>query len=160
MVERFGPDADTVVPGEGVAGGRPVRVTNPLSSQHSVMRQSLVGSLLEVVATNLRQGREDVAIFEVGKGYGVTDEATMEALEELQRVTFGYFLKETNPANGLVPDNTRKDSPCSITAARPSENGFTASNAPGSVVPSSFMNTTGPSFLFIRSRRLIRACAS
>jgi hypothetical protein len=39
-----------------------------------------------------------------------------EALEELQRVTFGYFLKETNPANGLVPDNTRKDSHCSITA--------------------------------------------
>jgi phenylalanyl-tRNA synthetase beta chain len=31
---------------------------------------------LEVVATNLRQGREDVAIFEVGKGYGATDEAT------------------------------------------------------------------------------------
>ena len=34
------------------------------------MRQSLIGSLLEVVATNLRHGREDVAVFEVGKGYG------------------------------------------------------------------------------------------
>ena len=33
-----------------------------------------------------------------------------KALEELQRATFGYFLKETNPANGLVPDNTRKGS--------------------------------------------------
>jgi hypothetical protein len=38
------------------------------------------------------------------------------ALEELQRATFGYFLNETNPANGLVPDNTRKESHCSITA--------------------------------------------
>jgi len=38
------------------------------------------------------------------------------ALEELQRATFGYFLKETNPANGLVPDNTRTGSHCSITA--------------------------------------------
>ena len=74
MVERFGPDADTFVPGEGVAGGRPVRVTNPLSSQHSVMRQSLLGSLLEVVSTNIRQGRPDVAVFEVGKGYGATDD--------------------------------------------------------------------------------------
>lgn len=37
-------------------------------------------------------------------------------LDQLQRATFGYFLKETNPANGLVPDNTRKDSHCSITA--------------------------------------------
>ncbi len=74
MVERFPPIEDEVVPGEGAAGGRPVIVTNPLSSQHSVMRQSLVGSLLEVLATNLRQGRSDVAIFEIGKGYGATDE--------------------------------------------------------------------------------------
>jgi phenylalanyl-tRNA synthetase beta chain len=74
MVERFGPIDDSVVRGEGVAGGRPVTVTNPLSSQHSVMRQSLLGSLLEVVATNTRQGRADVAIFEVGKGYGATED--------------------------------------------------------------------------------------
>jgi phenylalanyl-tRNA synthetase beta chain len=79
-VERFGPIEDIVVPGEVVAGGRPVRVTNPLSSQHSVMRQSLLGSLLEVVSTNTHQGRADVAIFEVGKGYGATDagDATRE----------------------------------------------------------------------------------
>jgi phenylalanyl-tRNA synthetase beta chain len=74
MVERFGPMDDPVVSGEGQAGGRVVTVTNPLSSQHSVMRQSLLGSLLEVVSTNLRQGRPDVAIFEIGKGYGATTE--------------------------------------------------------------------------------------
>jgi phenylalanyl-tRNA synthetase beta chain len=74
MVERFGPIDDIAVAGEGIAGGRPVTVTNPLSSQHSVMRQSLLGSLLEVVSTNQRHGREDVAIFEVGKGYGATED--------------------------------------------------------------------------------------
>jgi hypothetical protein len=37
-------------------------------------------------------------------------------LEALQRLTFDYFLKETNPRNGLVPDSTREGSPCSITA--------------------------------------------
>lgn len=37
-------------------------------------------------------------------------------LETLQRVTFDYFLKETNSENGLVPDSTRQGSPCSITA--------------------------------------------
>jgi phenylalanyl-tRNA synthetase beta chain len=73
MVERFGPSDDPLVAGEGEAGGRPVTVTNPLSSQHSVMRQSLLGSLLEVVSTNLRQNRPDIAIFEIGKGYGATD---------------------------------------------------------------------------------------
>jgi phenylalanyl-tRNA synthetase beta chain len=74
MVERFGPLDDAIVPGEGQAGGRPVTVTNPLSSQHSVMRQSLIGSLLEVVSTNTRLGNPDVAVFEVGKGYGATED--------------------------------------------------------------------------------------
>jgi len=37
-------------------------------------------------------------------------------LEKLQHDTFQYFLREVNPANGLVKDTTRKESPCSITA--------------------------------------------
>lgn len=39
-----------------------------------------------------------------------------KALETLQRDTFGYFLNETNPENGLVRDRTRSDAPCSIAA--------------------------------------------
>jgi hypothetical protein len=38
------------------------------------------------------------------------------ALHSLQKDTFSYFLHETNPDNGLVPDNTRPDSPASIAA--------------------------------------------
>jgi hypothetical protein len=38
-----------------------------------------------------------------------------QKLETLQRLTFDYFLKETNPENGLVPDSTREGAPCSIT---------------------------------------------
>ena len=37
-------------------------------------------------------------------------------LEKLQRETFGYFLHETNPANGLVIDKTAPDWPASIAA--------------------------------------------
>jgi hypothetical protein len=37
-------------------------------------------------------------------------------LLKLQRETFGYFLTEVNPANGLVPDKSRKRWPSSITA--------------------------------------------
>jgi phenylalanyl-tRNA synthetase beta chain len=75
MVERFPArdDGELADEPEQRAAGRPITVTNPLSSQHSVLRQSLIGSLLEVVATNLRHGRDDVAIFEVGKGYGAMD---------------------------------------------------------------------------------------
>ena len=51
----------------------PIRVVNPLSSQHSVLRRDVVGSLLDVLSNNLRQGRADVAIYEIGKGYGLRD---------------------------------------------------------------------------------------
>ena len=37
-------------------------------------------------------------------------------LNKLQKDTFGYFLKEQNRQNGLVPDNTKENSPCSIAA--------------------------------------------
>jgi phenylalanyl-tRNA synthetase beta chain len=50
-------------------GGDRIAVTNPLSRDHSILRLGLTGSLLEVVASNLRHGRTGVAIFEVGKGY-------------------------------------------------------------------------------------------
>src|SRR6266850_7075647 len=35
---------------------------------------------------------------------------------ELQQLAFRYFLDHTNDGNGLVADNTRDDSPCSIAA--------------------------------------------
>jgi phenylalanyl-tRNA synthetase beta chain len=66
------------VPGGTPAVGRPIRVTNPLSADHSVLRPALVGSLVDVVSINLRRGREDVAIFEIGKGYGRDGNETRE----------------------------------------------------------------------------------
>ena len=44
------------------------------------------------------------------------DPITDEELDTLQRVSFGYFLHEVNPANGLVADKTEKDWPSSIAA--------------------------------------------
>ena len=35
---------------------------------------------------------------------------------ELQRLAFRYFVDHTNGKNGLVADNTRENSPCSIAA--------------------------------------------
>ena len=44
-------------------------------------------------------------------------ELTVDAeLEKLQRVSFSYFLNETNPVNGLVIDKTAMDWPASIAA--------------------------------------------
>ncbi len=78
VVERFPAHDDGTLDGEPEQrpAGRPITVTNPLSSQHSTLRQSLIGSLLDVVSTNLRHGRDDIAIFEVGKGYGARDDGS------------------------------------------------------------------------------------
>lgn len=49
-------------------------------------------------------------------------------IERLQRAAFGYFPGAFNPANGLVADNSREDSPCSIAVV-----GFALSSYPVAV---------------------------
>ena len=63
---------------EDAPGGGAIGVTNPLSHDHSLLRRNLFGSLLDVVAVNLRHGTEDVAVFEIGKGYGRTGDRPRE----------------------------------------------------------------------------------
>ncbi len=41
---------------------------------------------------------------------------TDEELAQLQKSTFAYFLRETNPENGMVPDSTKDNSAASITS--------------------------------------------
>ena len=60
------------VAGEATPGGEAIGVTNPLSRDHSILRRNLLGSLLDVVAVNLRHGSEDIAVFEIGKTYART----------------------------------------------------------------------------------------
>jgi phenylalanyl-tRNA synthetase beta chain len=69
---------DRVAAGEAPREGTPIRITNPLSQDHSILRQSLVGSLVDVVGGNTRHGTGNVAVFEVGKGYGRVGDASRE----------------------------------------------------------------------------------
>lgn len=46
-----------------------VKVANPISAETEYLRQNLWPNLLEVVDRNLRQGFQDIAVFEVGKVY-------------------------------------------------------------------------------------------
>ena len=75
---RWPGDAGPPPNGEEAAAGGPITVTNPLSALHSVLRQQLVGSVLDVVAANIRQSRDDIAVFEVGKGYGRVGDSAHE----------------------------------------------------------------------------------
>ena len=63
---------------EDQPGGDPIGVVNPLSRDHSLLRRNLIGSLLDVVGINLRHGTEDVAVFEIGKGYARTGDSPRE----------------------------------------------------------------------------------
>ena len=65
--------ADGTVVTDEQSAAEPISVTNPLSAQHTVLRRHLIASLLNVLALNERQGRESVAVFEIGKGYGRLD---------------------------------------------------------------------------------------
>jgi phenylalanyl-tRNA synthetase beta chain len=69
---------DRPAAGEASREGDPITVTNPLSIDHAMLRQSLVGSLVQVVDSNARHGQADVAVFEIGKGYGRVGEAPRE----------------------------------------------------------------------------------
>ncbi|MBI3751914.1 MAG: phenylalanine--tRNA ligase subunit beta [Chloroflexi bacterium] len=78
-VERFRWSVpDESAEGEAAREGDPIAVTNPLSHDHEFLRQALVGSLAGIADANLRRGTEDVAIFEVGKGYGRLGDAPRE----------------------------------------------------------------------------------
>jgi phenylalanyl-tRNA synthetase beta chain len=57
---------------EGAAGGASIVLQNPLSADHDRLRRSLLPSLLDRVDANLRYGATSGAIFEVGRGYGIT----------------------------------------------------------------------------------------
>lgn len=52
----------------------PIRLLNPIASQMSVMRSSLVGSLLQVLKFNLDRKAERVRVFEIGRVF-VRDDA-------------------------------------------------------------------------------------
>ena len=110
-VERFPAlhDGELTDEPEQRPAGRPVAVTNPLSSQHSVLRQSLIGSLLEVVSTNVRHGRDAVAMFEVGKGYGAPSDTSTHEWWRL-----GFVL--TGP--GLPPAWDRPSRPYDLDDAK------------------------------------------
>jgi phenylalanyl-tRNA synthetase beta chain len=54
---------------EGDVRAEPIRVSNPLSAEHSVERTTLAGSLLDAASYNRAHGAERIALFESGRAY-------------------------------------------------------------------------------------------
>jgi phenylalanyl-tRNA synthetase beta chain len=54
---------------DGDLRAEPIRVSNPLSAEHSVERTALLGSLLDAAGYNRAHGAERVALYESGRAY-------------------------------------------------------------------------------------------
>ena len=64
----------------GIAGDDPatIRVTNPLSAEHSQLRRSLLPGLVRVLVENERQRRVDLSLFEIGHVHDLVDGVPVE----------------------------------------------------------------------------------
>ena len=76
---------------DGDLRAEPIRVSNPLSADHSVQRTAMLGSLLDAAAYNRAHGAERVALFESGRAY------LREGSLPQQGVLAGKFVGERPP---------------------------------------------------------------
>jgi len=81
--------SDELVSGES----SDLRLTNPISSEMSVMRSSLWGGMLRVAAANAARQQERIRLFEIGKSYHGSIEKPVE-IERVAGLVLGPALKE------------------------------------------------------------------
>lgn len=77
-----------------IDGHEPVRILNPLSNDLSVMRHSLLGSVLETARHNMNRKRQDLKIFEFGYIYGKSGDRFAET-KQLALLVSGNRNKES-----------------------------------------------------------------
>jgi phenylalanyl-tRNA synthetase beta chain len=77
-------------------------LANPLSDEASVMRTSLVPSMLNMLAYNLNRGNDNVRLFEVGNVFEASGEKSMP--REMKRIVIGATGNvDAEIARGLAP---------------------------------------------------------
>ena len=74
----------------GLAGTEPLRVTNPLSSELSEMRRSLLPGLLTALRFNLNREASAFHMFEIGKVFGMLNGVASE-FERVAAVSYGDY---------------------------------------------------------------------
>lgn len=73
-----------------------VRLLNPLGEEYSVMRTSLMGNLLEVLARNYNRRLPEASAFEIGNVFIPKAQPVTELPEEIQRVVMGSYGPEVD----------------------------------------------------------------
>jgi phenylalanyl-tRNA synthetase beta chain len=78
----------------GISAADPLRVANPLSSELSEMRRSLLPGLLAALRFNLNREASAFHMFELGKGFGMRDGVASE-FESVAVVSYGDYAMGT-----------------------------------------------------------------
>jgi phenylalanyl-tRNA synthetase beta chain len=99
----IGPD-DLVRSGFDAEGEALVRVANPLSPEHAILRPVPYPSVFAALAENVRQRRTDLAVFEVGKTYRYRSGGSPGELPQAG----GAYRENWNVGIGLLGHATRR----------------------------------------------------
>jgi xylan 1,4-beta-xylosidase len=91
----------------------PKQANGVLTLELTVKPQSVTAIELSFAATKTDRAPEPDTADAGSRSFDAADE---KLLEQLQRGAFGYFHRRANAANGLVPDSSAANSPCSIAA--------------------------------------------
>lgn len=83
LLEDVGEDAE-----------KAIKIANPLGEENSVMRTSIISSLLEILETNYRYRNASAALFEVGTVYLPKALPLTELPEEKKLIAIGCYGKE------------------------------------------------------------------
>jgi phenylalanyl-tRNA synthetase beta chain len=75
----------------------PIRLAMPMSSEHAVLRTTLLPQLIEAAAYNVNHGNERVAIFELGRTY-LSREETLTTLPEERYELAGLVTGKREPS--------------------------------------------------------------
>lgn len=79
-----------------------VRLDLPMSEERSVLRQSMLASLLEAVQYNTARSQQDIRLFEVGRVFSQNDEGYHEKEMVAGIVTGNWTNKSWNASNEVV----------------------------------------------------------
>ena len=75
-------------------GGKPLRVVNPVSSEHAVMRTSLLPGLVTALGNNLSRQADRVRLFETGQCFRLDEAGELAQLTLCGGIAFGPREKE------------------------------------------------------------------
>lgn len=85
-------DADWEI--DFVANHTPIKLINPIASQMSVMRSSLVGGLIANLQFNLNRKQSRVRLFEIGRCFSRSSEVDCKQTEKLAGLVYGDIAVE------------------------------------------------------------------